>query len=227
MAPARYTSFFAAALLAVPALAEDPASNHPQITEVLFNVPPDAPGDANKDGERHAAGDEFIEIANPHDAPINLKGFVLFNRRASFDGSEGNGVRFEFPEFVLPGHALCVVFNGCDSKIAGPIGTSARPPASGNDAFDGAPVFTMENTSKGRALANGGDWIALAAPDGTIIDCVSWGDPKPPPPSAARSQKVEANPGGSVQRLAPDEDLKPHREINGTCCSPGAIPSRK
>src|SRR5690606_27204449 len=38
---------------------------HPQITEVLFNVPSGAKGDANGDGERDATGDEFIEIANP------------------------------------------------------------------------------------------------------------------------------------------------------------------
>ena len=57
---------------------------HPQITEVLFNVPSESTGDANKDGVRHAAGDEFIELANPFDSPVNLKGYVLFNRRSSF-----------------------------------------------------------------------------------------------------------------------------------------------
>ncbi|MBL8746935.1 MAG: lamin tail domain-containing protein [Phycisphaerae bacterium] len=202
-------------------------SSHPQITEVLFNVPSDAAGDANMDGERHAAGDEFVEIANPHPAPINLRGYVLFNRRASFDGHEGSGVRFEFPDFELPAHGVCVVFNACDASIPGPLGTTRKPPESGNDSFNGAAVFSMENSSSGRALANGGDWIALASPDGTIIDCVSWGEPKPPPPTGAlRSQKVDANPKGSVQRLTPTGELLPHRQVNGEPFSPGVIPTR-
>lgn len=200
---------------------------HPQITEVLFNVPNNETGDANKDGERHAAGDEFIEIANAHDAPVNLKGYVLYNRRASFDGSEGNGVRFEFPDCELPANGVCVVFNGCDAKFTGPVGTPSKAPASGNDAFNGVMIFTMENSSKGRALANGGDWIVLAAPDGTIVDCVTWGEPKPPPPEGAlRTQKVDANAKGSVQRLAPDAELEPHKGINGQPFSPGIIPSK-
>jgi hypothetical protein len=200
---------------------------HPQITEVLFNVPNDETGDANKDGERHAAGDEFIEIANAHDLPVNLRGYVLYNRRASFDGSEGSGVRFEFPDCELPAHGTCVVFNGCDAKFAGPIGTPSKAPQSGNDSFAGVMVFSMGNSSKGRALANGGDWIVLAAPDGTIVDCVWWGEPKPPPPGETlRTQEVIANPKGSVQRLGPDTDLAPHKGINGEPFSPGIIPNK-
>lgn len=50
---------------------------HPLITEVLFNVPKGAAGDANGDGTRDAVGDEFVELINPHDKPIQLKGYVL------------------------------------------------------------------------------------------------------------------------------------------------------
>jgi hypothetical protein len=50
---------------------------HPLITEVLYNVPTGPEGDANGDGTRSATGDEFIELINPHDKPINLKGYVL------------------------------------------------------------------------------------------------------------------------------------------------------
>lgn len=50
---------------------------HPVITEVLFNVPSGARGDANADGTRDAVGDEFVELINPHDKPIDLKGYVL------------------------------------------------------------------------------------------------------------------------------------------------------
>lgn len=50
---------------------------HPLITEVYFSVGPGLGGDANGDGEREANGDEFIELVNPHDKPIQLKGYTL------------------------------------------------------------------------------------------------------------------------------------------------------
>ncbi len=50
---------------------------HPVITEVLYAVPTGPEGDANADGVRSATGDEFIELINPHDKPIRLKGYVL------------------------------------------------------------------------------------------------------------------------------------------------------
>lgn len=198
---------------------------HPQITEVLFNVPTESTGDANRDGERHAAGDEFIEVANPHDSSVNLKGYVLFNRRSSFTGA-GGGVRFAFPEVDLPAHAVCIVFNACDATLQEPFGTTTQPPEKGNSEFNGVMVFSMENTSKQRAMNNAGDWIALAAPDGTIVDCVSWGEPDPPPPKSIRTQKVDTNPKGSVQRAGPNLELEPHRTINGQPFSPGIIPER-
>lgn len=49
---------------------------HPLITEILYAVPTKG-GDADQDGQRSATGDEFIELINPHDRPINLKGYVL------------------------------------------------------------------------------------------------------------------------------------------------------
>jgi hypothetical protein len=50
---------------------------HPLITEVLYNVPPGAEGDADGDGVRSPTGDEFVELINPHDKPIRLKGYIL------------------------------------------------------------------------------------------------------------------------------------------------------
>lgn len=213
-------------LLAVaPSAAADLPAHHPQITEVLFNVPTGDAGDASRDGERHAAGDEFIEIGNPSKDPINLKGYVLFSRRSSFGGSATGGVRFVFPDVELPGYAVCIVFNGCDARWEGPVGDDERPPDTGHPDFSGAMVFSMRNTSERRALANNGDWIVLSAPDGTPIDCVMWGDPDPPPPpDTLRVQKVDANPKGSVQRLTPTGELIPHRQINGESFSPGMIP---
>ena len=56
------------------------AKRHPVITEVLFAVPKE--GDADQDGMRSATGDEFIELVNPGDKPINLKGYTLSNGKS-------------------------------------------------------------------------------------------------------------------------------------------------
>lgn len=50
---------------------------HPLITEILYAVPKGEDADANQDGKRSATGDEFIEIVNPHDKAISVKGYVL------------------------------------------------------------------------------------------------------------------------------------------------------
>src|SRR5437870_5538652 len=50
-----------------------PTFPHPLITEILYAVPSGERGDANADGTRDAVGDEFIELTNPHDKPIQLK----------------------------------------------------------------------------------------------------------------------------------------------------------
>lgn len=53
---------------------------NPLITEIHFNVRGD--GDATQDGQRDAVGDEFIELINPHDKPIRLRGFTLVDSEA-------------------------------------------------------------------------------------------------------------------------------------------------
>lgn len=63
---------------------------HPLITEVLYAVPSGKDGDADQDGKRSATGDEFIELINPHDKPINLKGYVLSDA-SSQTGDEAAG----------------------------------------------------------------------------------------------------------------------------------------
>lgn len=62
---------------------------HPVITEVLYAVPRD--GDADQDGKRSATGDEFIELINPHDKAINLKGYTLSDARTgTFSSNRSN-----------------------------------------------------------------------------------------------------------------------------------------
>lgn len=217
------------AAIAAPAFADNPIPYpHPQITEVLFNVPPGGDGDADGSGERDATGDEFIEIANPFDRPVQLEGYTLSSRLSSPEKDTGKGVRFVFPRCELPAHGVAVVFNGFGDGVAGVHGTGESAPDSGNARFGGALVFSMGTKVKHRALSNSGDFIVLCAPDGTALDCVAWGEPSPAPPSGAlRLEAVPANPKGSVQRVKPGEPLAAHREIDSKACSPGTIPDQK
>lgn len=62
---------------------------NPLITEIHYNVRTD--GDATTDGQRDAVGDEFIEIINPHDKPIRLRGFTLVDSDAYSRKSASSG----------------------------------------------------------------------------------------------------------------------------------------
>lgn len=195
---------------------------HPVITEVLFNVPLGPEGDANKDGVRDAAGDEFVEMMNPHGAPIALGGYTLTNRLTTGDPKVNRGVRFRFPEFELEPGGVVVVFNGHGASIPGPVGNERGAPSGPNERFAGAWVFSMEKPSGNRAMANTADFILLSAPDGAPVDAVEWNGPRPGVPRGTRRvAEVRADPKGSVQRRGADGEMLPHLEIDGRVFSPG------
>lgn len=190
---------------------------HPLITEVLFAVPGSA-GDANGDGRRHATGDEFIELTNPHPEPISLTGYRLTDRHG---GGEG-GFSFTFPELMLRPGETVVVFNGFEQQWSGPVGDSNRAPPAGNDRFHGARVFTARASSKYIALTNTADFVLLSSPHRVPIQVVVWGQPDPAPPAdVPLIERVTNRPEGSVQRGAANAPLEPHPTIDGKPFSPG------
>lgn len=210
---------------AAPAAAPVP---HPVITEVLFNVPTGDSGDATSDGVRDANGDEFVELFNPHPTAINLKGYRISNRLAAGDPSGKKGFSFVFPDLLLQPGSVVVVFNGLNSTIPAPAGTSATAPAGGNDRFHGAAVFAAYS-GKGRPIGfkNEGDCVVLQAPGGKPVEVVTWGTPDPPPPAdPLRSEAVKARPKGSVQRLTAESAFEDHSSLNGSPFSPGMLPKR-
>lgn len=146
---------------------------HPIIVEVLYAVPT-ADGDANGDGRRHVSGDEFVELYNPHDKPIQLRGYKLTDSNPPDKGQ----VRFVFPVFELPPGGVVVLFNGFQCSWFGPVGDEKAPPAATNDRFGEAWVFTMKAPSQYVAFSNSGDHVLLTAPDGSAVHRVSWGEPK-------------------------------------------------
>lgn len=147
---------------------------HPVITEVLFDVPGGDAGDANGDGKRHVSGDEFVELYNPHDKAIQLRGYTLTDSNPADKGR----VRFVFPALELPPGGVVVVFNGFQSSWFGPVGDEKGAPAAVNERFHNAWVLTMKAPSQYVAFSNSGDHVLLTAPDGTAVHRVSWGEVK-------------------------------------------------
>lgn len=190
---------------------------HPLITEVLFAVPGSG-GDANGDGRRHATGDEFIELTNPHAEPISLTGYRLTDRHG---GGEG-GFTFVFPELMLRPGETVVVFNGFEQQWNGPAGDTNRAPPAGSESFHGARVFTARAASKFVALTNTADFVLLATPHRVPVQVVAWGLPDPAPPAdVPLTERVTNRPEGSVQRRAAHAPLEAHPTLDGKPFSPG------
>ncbi|MDP1663206.1 MAG: lamin tail domain-containing protein [Phycisphaerales bacterium] len=201
---------------------------HPLITEVLYNVPTGDSGDANKDGTRQVAGDEFVELVNPHDKPINLGGYTLTDMTASEKASNGkpktNAIRWTFPPLTLPPGKVVVVFNGHSSTIKGPLGDSSSAPAKGNEHFNGALVFSMRQPSDRIAFANTADWVMLSAPDGTPLHVIKWGEPRIKVPAGVLLvEDAVGSRAGSVQRTAANGPLAAHPTDSGVPFSPGVF----
>lgn len=201
----------------------------PLITEVLYAVPTvkSVKGelsrcDANRDGSRDAVGDEFIELVNPHDTPIQLRGYTLSDHPSPGKKPVAR-VSFTFPALELRPGETVVVFNGYKQSWTGPVGDSTKC-ATPNDRFHNAYVFSMRVKSSRSGLANGGDWVLLSGPDGRAIQCVTWGQTESSPPRGALVEEAPLTDSGSVQRDGPGGEFVPHRQSapdEGRLFSPG------
>jgi len=193
---------------------------HPLITEVLYAVPTSG-GDANKDGTRHATGDEFIEITNPHTEAINLAGYRLVDRHRGEDGRYS----FTFPDLMLKPGQTVVVFNGLDAKWTGPVGDTHRAPPGPNSLFEGAFIFTASVRSRYMAFANTADFVLLENALGVPIQVVVWGDPdQAPPADALHTDTISIFEYASVQRTSATGPMVAHDRIElaeRIKCSPG------
>ncbi len=196
---------------------------HPLITEVLFAVPTAGDNDANKSGKREVSGDEFIEIVNPHDRSIELKGYTLT------DGSPTakTTLRFVFPAMSLPPRGVVVLFNGHDAKIPGPVGDAKAGPTGVNSNFHKGFVFTARVASSRVSFSNAGDAACLKAPDGKPIQRVRWGkaDEKAGGSSFALDEIAPTSTKGSVQRdgTSKEASWRSHVEVDSTPFSPGVF----
>lgn len=167
---------------------------HPLITEVLYSVPGGKSGDANKDGMRSATGDEFIELINPHDKPIELEGYRLTDGQpAGWQGRKEGKPAEKTPEAKpdakpdsKPGAKQDDEHEYQPLELTFPKLTlqpgevvvvfngfessipgpvgDATKAASKNDQFGGAYVFSFKAVDSYQALSNQNDMVVLTAP---------------------------------------------------------------
>lgn len=182
---------------------------HPLITEILYAVPNAGESDANLDGTRSVAGDEFVELTNPHDKPLQLFGYTLTDRNPEKKGQ----FKFTFPAFELPPGGVVVVFNGCESTWTGvgPVGDEKAAPAGPNESFHNAHVFTARTANSRTSFANAGDFVLLSDPSGRPVQCVSWGTFKEKIPAATLVETAPVTNKGSVQRETLAGTFVPHK----------------
>jgi len=127
-----------------------PAPGELLINEILADPPgsasSDLEGDANGDGTRSAAGDEFVEIGSLADCTLVLDGVTVADSQED---------KFTFPDDARlePGKVV-VIFGG-----GSPLGD-----------FGGAQVFV----ASGLALNNDGDTVEIKSPEGTRLELETY-----------------------------------------------------
>lgn len=197
---------------------------HPLITEVLFAVPTGTDGDASGDGSRDNAGDEFVELMNPHDKPIQLNGYAVCGKAAPPESkSSFTQLKFTFPPVELKPGEVVVVFNGHKQAWDGPVGDTARAPEKGYTKMSNARLFTMGNTNARVGFVNKNDYVMLLAPDGAKLHCIKWGEMKAPQ-GCPLVEEIPITGAASMARRTPASALEPHPEITGKRFSPGKFP---
>ncbi|MEM1331602.1 MAG: lamin tail domain-containing protein [Planctomycetota bacterium] len=196
---------------------------HPLITEVLYAVPSDkedpAVGDANLDGSRHATGDEFIELTNPHDQPINLANYALEDAAPANASSR---FRFLFPDITVPPGRTVVVFNGVKQTFTGPVGTETQGPPSTDRRFHYAAVFNAQAKSTRTGFSNAVDAVRLIDPLGQTVTWIAWGKlDQTPPRDTIWAPEVAKARDGSITLDPVSVSFVPHAASDGVRYSPG------
>ena len=119
-----------------------------RLNEILADPPSDAVGDANNDGVRDSADDEFIELVNCGSAAVDLAGWKL---------SDATSVRHTFPDtgmVVSPGEYVTVFGGGSPAGFVGKVSVAS---------------------TGGLSLSNTGDAVSLLDRSGELVDIISFG----------------------------------------------------
>jgi len=124
------------------------------INEVHYDPASDITGDANGDGTRDSAEDEFIEFYNDSSVPLDISGYTV---------SDGAQLRHTFPaSTIIPANKMLVVFGG--GTPTGSFGGSTIQTASEGELnlSNSGDVITIENTN--------GDVVLIYSSSDTLIN---------------------------------------------------------
>jgi uncharacterized protein (TIGR03437 family) len=128
------------------------------INEVLADPPDGIAGDANHDGTRDSAADEFVELVNSTARDLDLSGYQLQTRAAN---AATDTLRHRFTAgTLLPAGTAIVVFGG------GAINST-------NTSFGGAQI--VRASSGGLSLSNSGGVVTLRDASGAVVSSASYG----------------------------------------------------
>lgn len=123
------------------------------INEYLADPADGAAGDANGDGTRSSSSDEFIELLNRSEEPIDISGFKLL---------DADAVRHVFASgTIIPPFEATVVFGG------------GTPTGAFGNAAENKLVFRA--STGGLSLNNGGDTIILQDAQGHVVQQIKYG----------------------------------------------------
>lgn len=174
------------------------------INEVLADVPPDnaatpaIEGDANRDGTRSSVDDEFVELFNHSQQPVDISGVVI---------ADSTSNRYTFPSnTILQSGRSMIVFGGGSPPVNDP-------------AFGGSTIVT----ASALGLNDTGDTVLVKLPLGgvdIIIASLTYGAGSPTP--APSNQSLTRMPDTEVDKDG--GDFVPHLnvpEANGRVYSPG------
>jgi uncharacterized protein (TIGR03437 family) len=128
--------------------------------EILADPPEGAAGDANRDGTRSSAQDEFIELVNASTNDFDLGGYQITVR----GGNGADAVRHTFAAhtIVAPGTAI-VLFGGSQGSTFNPT----HP--------DFAGALTLTASTGALSLTNGGSTVKLLDRQNATIDQFTYG----------------------------------------------------
>ena len=130
------------------------------INEVLADPPDGTAGDANHDGVRVGAEEEFVELVNGTDAALDLSGWTL--RTRALNGS-AESVRHVFPQgFALPAGEALALFGGGSPETDDPF-------------FGGARVATASTGSL--SLTNAGLTVIVRDAAANLVTQFTYGAP--------------------------------------------------
>ncbi len=182
-------STLAIATMTVNVVTTAPAPSLPAVAkELIINElvysPPFPGGDADCNGQRNAAGDEFVELVNISTHPIDLLNVSVWDDQAT-----GSAPRYKFASVVLGPGEVVLVYGKADTSNTSVTPTPVwctSPVAETATTIGDARVYTA---TQSLSFGNSGDTVTVSlASKSDVLDTVTYTT------TAAEDMSYERNP---------------------------------